>query len=66
MKQLDIVLIPPAFVWDSYLTSTNVTFDFDICDVNPKSSGSRDMTFYLVKFYLMNYFLVTDRQTDRG
>ena len=23
------------------------------------------MNFYLVIFYLMNYFLITDRQTDR-
>ncbi len=29
-KQLDIVVSPPAFLWDPYLTSTNVMFDRDI------------------------------------
>ena len=27
MKQLDVVVSPPALVWDPYLTLTNVTFD---------------------------------------
>ncbi len=31
----------------------------------PKSNGSRDINFYLVIFGPMNYFLVTDGQTDR-
>ena len=32
---------------------------------NPKSSGSKDINFYLVLFFCpMNYFLVTDRQTE--
>ncbi len=41
MKQLDVVVSPPTFVWDPYMTLTNVTFDPD-----PKSNGSRDMNFY--------------------
>ena len=50
----------------------NFTHDLDIINVHhhtkfeqPKSNGSTDMNFDLVSFYLMNYFLVTDRQTDR-
>ncbi len=31
MKQLDVVVSPPAFLWDSYLTLTNVIFELDIC-----------------------------------
>ncbi len=33
MKQLDIVVSPPAFLWDPYLTFdlTHMTFDLDIC-----------------------------------
>ncbi len=33
MKQLDVVVIPSAFVWDPYMTLTNVTFDPDPCDL---------------------------------
>ncbi len=33
MKQLDVVVSPPAFVWDPYLALTRVTFDLDICDL---------------------------------
>ncbi len=40
MKQLDVVVSPPAFVWFPYMTLTNVTFDLthvtfdiDICDL---------------------------------
>ena len=33
MKQLDVVMSPPAFVWDPYLTSTHVTFDLNPCDL---------------------------------
>ncbi len=29
MKQLDVVVSPPAFVWNPYLTLTHVTFDLD-------------------------------------
>ncbi len=36
MKQLDIVVGPAAFLWNSYLILTNVTFDF----------LSRDFFFY--------------------
>ncbi len=31
MKQLDVVVSPPAFLWDPYLTLTNMIFDLDIC-----------------------------------
>ncbi len=33
MKQLDVVVSPPAFLWDPYLTLTSVTFDLDICSL---------------------------------
>ena len=33
MKQLDVVLSPPAFVLDPRMTLTNVTFDPDPCDL---------------------------------
>ena len=29
MKQLDVVASPPAFLWDPYLTLTDVIFDLD-------------------------------------
>ncbi len=29
MKQLDVVVSPPAFVWDIDLTLTHLTFDLD-------------------------------------
>ncbi len=31
MKQLDVVVSPPAFLWGPYLTLTNVIFALDIC-----------------------------------
>ena len=31
MKQLDVVVSPPAFLWDPYLTLTYEIFDLDIC-----------------------------------
>ncbi len=45
-------------------------FGLDLWDIWPKSNVSRDINFYLVIFGPvifgpMNYFLVTDRQTDR-
>ena len=30
MKQLDVVVSPPAFVWDPNLTLTHVTFDLEV------------------------------------
>ncbi len=33
MKQLDVVVSPPAFVRNPYLTVTHVTFDPDPCDL---------------------------------
>ncbi len=64
MKQLDVVVSPPAFLWDPYLTLTNVIFHLDTKFEPPKSNGSRDINFYLVVFGPMNYFLVTDGQTE--
>ncbi len=58
MKQLDVVVSPPAFLWDRYLTLTNVIFDLDM------SNSSRNINFYLVIFGPMNYFLVADVQTE--
>ena len=49
MKQLDVVVSPPAFLWDPYLTLTHVIFE---------------LNFYLVIFGPMNYFLGTDGQTE--
>ncbi len=65
MKHLNVVGNPPAFVLDPSLTLTNVTFDPDVLDFvldisDAKSHGYKDLNFYLV-----NYFLVTDRQRDR-
>ena len=51
MTQLDVAVSPPAFVWNPYLTLNNVTFDPDPGDLSSI-------------FYLVNYFLVTDRRTD--
>ena len=31
MKQLDVVMSPPAFLLDPYLTLTYEIFDLDIC-----------------------------------
>ena len=58
MKQLDVVMSPPGFFWNPYMTLIHVTFDIEV--KIKKSNGSRDMN-----FYIMNYFLVTDGQTDR-
>ena len=35
MKQLDVVVSPPDFVWDPYMALTNVTFDPDPHDLRP-------------------------------
>ena len=32
MRQLDVDVSPPAFLWDLYLTLANVTFDLNPCD----------------------------------
>ncbi len=32
MKQLDVVVSPPAFVRNPYLTLNHVAFDLDPCD----------------------------------
>ena len=59
MKQLDIVVSPHAFVWNSYLTLTHVTFDlthvtFDL-EVNEFFSGE----------LWSSDFWYSDGQTDR-
>ncbi len=52
MKQLDVDVSPPAFVWNPYLTLTQMTFDL----------GPRDLyEFFIVTFFLV---FVTDIQTD--
>ena len=33
MKQLDVDVSSPVFVWNPYLTLANVTFDLDPCDL---------------------------------
>ncbi len=32
---INVVVSPPAFVWDPNLTLTHVTFDLDPCDLWP-------------------------------
>ncbi len=78
MKQLDIVVSPPAVVWTfEALTLTQVTFDFDPCDFWPRGQISMILTqmvlkiwifssnFFLVNYYLVTFGIVTDRQMDR-
>ncbi len=36
MKQLDVDVSPPAFVWNLYLTLANVTSDLDRQDLWPQ------------------------------
>ncbi len=36
MKQLDVDVSPPAFLWDPYLNLANVTFDLHPCDLWPR------------------------------
>ena len=70
MKQLDVVVSPPAFVWNSYLTLTHVTFDLDPCDLWPWKNHVIVITFQAPNyniFWNMNYclrFLVQSRQTE--
>ncbi len=40
MKQFDVVVSPPAFVGNPYLTLTHVTFDLDPCDLWPRGQIS--------------------------
>ena len=40
MKHLDIVVSPPAFIWDPNLTSTHLTFDLDLCELDKRTSVS--------------------------
>ena len=54
MKQLDVVVSPPAFIWNPYLTLTHVTFDHEFFSSN----------FFLVNYYLVTFGIVTDRRTD--
>ncbi len=35
MKQLDVDVSPPAFLWDPHLNLANMTFDLDPCDLWP-------------------------------
>ncbi len=44
MKQLDVVVSPPAFVWNPYLTLTHVTFDLDPCDHLTSRSNLNEIT----------------------
>ncbi len=51
MKQLDVNVSPPAFVWNHNLPVTLVTFDLDpvtfalLVNVYPISNGSGDMNY---------------------
>ena len=33
MKQLDVVMSPPDFVWGPYMTLAHVTFDLEPCNL---------------------------------
>ncbi len=53
MKQLDVDVSPPAFVWNPHLTLAKVTFDLDPCDLWPWPS--RPLTSRsLVKYTMQN------------
>ncbi len=58
MKQLDVdvVVSPPAFVWDPNMELTHMTFDLDPC--------SQVMNFYLVTYFLVTFGMATHRQTE--
>ncbi len=55
MKQLDIVVSPPAFLWDPYLTLTDV------------HKGAQMIYFQRYDFFLVFFSSLpqTDRQADR-
>ncbi len=43
MKQLDVVMSRPAFVWDPNLTFTHVTFDLAPRDLWPLGQMSKEI-----------------------
>ncbi len=49
MKQLDVVVSPPAFIWDPNLTLTHVTFDLDPSDLWPLGQMSKKLQKILEK-----------------
>ncbi len=56
MKQLDVDVSSPVFVWNPYLTLANVTFDLDPCDLwhwtlRPLTARS------LVKYTIQNHII---------
>ncbi len=64
MKQLDVVVSPPAFIRNPYLTLTHVTFDLD-----PGLLVALSMNFFPSEFFpselLSSDFWYSHRQTDR-
>ncbi len=62
MKQLDIVVSPPTFVWDPNLTLTHVTVDLDPRDLWPYLGLKRSLRYELL---FSNFGVVTERETDR-
>ena len=75
MKQLDVVVSPPACVWNPYLMLTHVTFDLEPCDLWPRGQISMKSSivwpnfmwlpaiFFVIWIYSsLNFFY---RQTDR-
>ena len=77
MKQLDIDVSLPAFVWNPYMTPANWTFDLDPCDLWPwpyrplfqshmaKTLMNYCPVIFVQEFLFSNFFPVTDTQTDR-
>ena len=53
MKQLDVDVSPPGFVWNPYLTLANVTFDLDPFDLDHRENSQ-----------ILDNTRQTDRQTE--
>ncbi len=64
-SNLTIVMSPPAYVWDANMALTHVTFELDPCDLWPYLKQFLNYEFFTSGFFVVNYFLVTDRRTDR-
>ncbi len=61
MTHLDVVVSPPAFVWDPNSTLTHVTFDLTHVTFE---NGSLVMNIFLMNFFLLTFGIATDRQAE--
>ena len=69
MKQLEVVVSPPAFVWDPNLTLNRVTFDLDPCalwpwPIGPMIKAPSYNTLLRYEFFFWSDFWSSDTQTD--